>query len=62
MQLQKILQNKGLTVLPDNDQWTNRFEIESETSSRIYVVAQRKNLTEWDAHVQHGEQGANANI
>ena len=28
--------------LPDNDQWTNRFEIRSETSDRIYIIAQNK--------------------
>jgi hypothetical protein len=30
-------------ILPDNDQWTNRFEIKSQTSNRIYIVAQNKN-------------------
>lgn len=29
-------------VLPDNDQWTNRFEIKSESSNRIYVISQNK--------------------
>lgn len=29
-------------VLPDNDQWQNRFEIKSETSNRIYIIAQNK--------------------
>jgi len=33
--------------LPDNDQWTNRFEIESESSDRIYIVAQNKNTGVW---------------
>jgi hypothetical protein len=28
--------------LPDNGQWTNRFEIRSQSSNRIYVVAQNK--------------------
>lgn len=28
--------------LPDNDQWQNRFEIKSETSDRVYIVAQNK--------------------
>jgi hypothetical protein len=28
--------------LPDNGQWTNRFEIHSETSNRVYVIAQHK--------------------
>lgn len=26
--------------LPDNDQWRFRFEIRSETSNRIYTIAQ----------------------
>jgi uncharacterized Zn finger protein len=34
--------NTDLEILPDNAQWKNRFEIKSETSNRIYVVAQRK--------------------
>lgn len=29
-------------VLPDNEQWQNRFEIKSESSNRIYVIAQHK--------------------
>jgi len=28
--------------LPDNGQWTNRFEIRSESSNRVYIVAQNK--------------------
>jgi len=30
------------SLLPDNDQWENRFEIRSETSNRIYIIAQHK--------------------
>jgi hypothetical protein len=37
-----IAQRVGATVLPDNAQWTNRLKIKSETSSREYIVAQRK--------------------
>lgn len=33
--------------LPDNDQWTNRFYIKSETSNRVYVVAQNKKKRHW---------------
>ena len=29
-------------ILPDNSQWENRFEIHSESSDRIYVIAQHK--------------------
>lgn len=34
-------------ALPDNDQWENRFEIHSETSGRIYVIAQNKKKRYW---------------
>lgn len=34
-------------ALPDNGQYTNRFEIRSETSSRVYVVAQHKTSRWW---------------
>lgn len=37
----------GIEVLPDNAQWMNRFEIRSETSSRVYTVAQRKSDRSW---------------
>lgn len=33
--------------LHDNDQWQNRFEIHSETSNRIYVIAQNKKRRHW---------------
>lgn len=32
----------GSVALPDNDQWTSRFQIRSESSNRIYVVAKNK--------------------
>jgi len=34
-------------ILPDNKSHTNRFEIQSETSDRIYIVAQAKSSGEW---------------
>jgi hypothetical protein len=37
----------GGTLLEDNSQWTNRFEIKSETSSRLYTIAQRKSDGSW---------------
>lgn len=42
--VQKILTEQGGidTFLPDNAQWKNRFEIESESSNRVYIVAQNK--------------------
>jgi hypothetical protein len=33
--------------LPDNDQWQFRFEIRSESSNRIYTVAQHKIKKYW---------------
>jgi hypothetical protein len=36
------LKNQGLTVLPDLRGWTNRFEIKSQSSNRLYTVAQRE--------------------
>lgn len=33
--------------LPDNDQWTNRFQIRSATSNRIYIIAQHKRNRWW---------------
>jgi len=32
----------GTERLPDNAQWCNRFEIHSETSDRVYIIAQNK--------------------
>jgi len=46
-QLERVIKSRGMTVLPDTPQWINRFEIESESSNRIYVIAQRANRTEW---------------
>ena len=33
--------------LPDNDQWINRFEVHSETSNRVYIIAQNKEHRHW---------------
>ena len=38
---------QGVEKLPDNPQWQNRFEIRSETSDRIYIIAQHKNNRYW---------------
>lgn len=32
----------GSNRLEDNVQWCNRFEIHSESSSRVYIIAQNK--------------------
>lgn len=34
-------------MLPDNDQWENRFEIRSESSNRVYIVAQNIKRRHW---------------
>ena len=45
--IQKYISNQGLELLPDTKQWINRFEIQSESSNRVYIVAQRANYSEW---------------
>jgi hypothetical protein len=42
-----ITRPKHSIALPDNGQWTNRFEIRSESSNRVYVVAQNKETGKW---------------
>ena len=37
-----IVANTDLEILPDNAQYTNRFEIKSQSSNRIYTMAMRK--------------------
>jgi hypothetical protein len=37
----------GVDLLPDNRDWTNRFEIRSESSHRLYTVAQKKADGTW---------------
>ena len=37
----------GGVSLPDNAQWTNRIQIRSESSNRIYIVAQNKESGRW---------------
>ena len=34
-------------ALPDNDLYQHRFEIESESSNRIYIVSQHKVKRHW---------------
>lgn len=33
--------------LPDNKEWHNRFQVESESSNRLYTIAQHKKLKHW---------------
>ena len=37
----------GVALLPDNDRYTNRIEIKSETSNRLYVIASNKSTGVW---------------
>lgn len=37
----------GATILEDNAQWKNRFEVRSETSDRVYIVSQNKARGHW---------------
>jgi len=40
-------ENNELSFLPDNDRYKNRFEIKSETSNRLYIIAQNKSNGIW---------------
>lgn len=46
MALPTIFVSPGQT-LPPQGQWENRFEIRSESSNRIYIVAQHKVHRHW---------------
>jgi hypothetical protein len=37
----------GLVTLPENATHTNRIEIKSQSSNRVYIVAQSKTSGEW---------------
>jgi hypothetical protein len=37
----------GGLALPDNNLWEMRFEIHSETSNRIYIIARNKKSKKW---------------
>ncbi|MBN8880503.1 MAG: SWIM zinc finger family protein [Sphingobacteriales bacterium] len=34
-------------TLPDNDQWQFRFQVESESSNRLYTISQHKKKKHW---------------
>jgi hypothetical protein len=34
-------------AIPDNEQWQLRFKIHSETSNRVYTIAQHKKKRHW---------------
>lgn len=37
----------GNIILPDSEQYINRFEIHSETSDRIYIISQNRKKRHW---------------
>jgi len=41
-QITKLKPPPGKPALEDNDQWTNRFEVRSASSGRVYIIAQNK--------------------
>ena len=43
----RLQQQADVTLLPDNDRYKNRFEIKSETSTRIYTISQVKKDNTW---------------
>jgi hypothetical protein len=43
----RLQQQADVTLLPDNDRYKNRFEIKSETSTRIYTISQVKKDNSW---------------
>jgi len=45
--LTTIAKAHGLTVAPDNATHTNRLEIKSASSNRLYTIAQSKATGEW---------------
>ncbi|RPD43135.1 hypothetical protein [Chitinophaga barathri] len=44
--LPQLKVNSAMT-LPDNDQWRFRFQIRSESSNRLYTIAQYKQKKHW---------------
>jgi hypothetical protein len=45
--IQKIADEFGLNVLEENKTHTNRMEVRSASSNRLYVVSQSKSSGEW---------------
>lgn len=42
-----VLRVPRSAMLPDKGAWTNRFEIRSSSSNRVYVIAQSKTGRHW---------------
>lgn len=45
--VEKIAAQIGSTLLPDSDRWMNRFQINSHSSGRVYVIAQQREDGVW---------------
>lgn len=37
----------GSNLLPDNERWTNRFQVKSGSSERLYIIAQQRTDGVW---------------
>jgi hypothetical protein len=46
-QMMVVANKVGGSLLAPNERYTNRMEIRSESSSRLYIVAQNKLTGEW---------------
>jgi hypothetical protein len=46
-QVAKIAAQIGSSLMPDNDQWVNRFTVNSTSSSSVYTVSQRRSNGVW---------------
>jgi len=42
-----IIEIDGSVMLPDKEQWQNRFEVRSSSSNRVYIIAQHKIKKHW---------------
>lgn len=47
MGLPAVIRPAGAVALPDNDQWINRFKVKSQSSNRIYIIAQHRKKRHW---------------
>lgn len=45
--VEEIAKQIGSELLPDNERWTNRFQIESSSSNRKYIIAQQREDGVW---------------
>lgn len=44
---QPVLYVNKDVLLPDDSQWTNKFQIESENSNRLYTISQNIKKRHW---------------